>query len=311
MGSISRRGFLAASALASAGVGARGLEASVAGEGPQRRSRIGVSTYSFYQFRYPQWRPVEACLEQAARMGFDGVELLRRQIGEPTAQQMREAKRLAFSLGLDLIGYATHQTFLSADPAVRQKNVDDTIRFVEEAYAMGIPTIRVNTGNWGTSGSFDALMKSRGVETPAPGHTEEEAFGWVKAALERIVPHAERCGVVLGLENHWGLALTPEGLLRVLRDVPSPWLRATVDTGNFLEEPYDKIAQIAPQAVLLHAKTYFGGGRWYTLELDYARIASIVRAAGYRGYVSLEFEGNDEVVSGVGKSLAMLRRDFG
>ncbi len=311
MSGTTRRGFLGASALAAAGLRAAGQEPPQPGEAPLRRSRIGVSTYSFYQFRYPQWRPVEACLEQAARMGFDGVEILRRQVGEPTAQQMREYKRLAFSLGLDLIGYATHQTFLSADPAVRQKNVDDTVRFVEEAYAMGIPSVRVNTGNWGTSGSFDALMKNRGVEAPPPGRTDEEAFGWVKAALERIVPHAERCGVVLGLENHWGLALAPEGVLRVLRDVPSPWLRATVDTGNFLENPYDKIAQVAPHAALVHAKTYFGGGRWYTLDLDYGRIAAIVRAAGYRGYVSLEFEGNEDVVAGVGKSLAMLRQHFG
>lgn len=91
------------------------------------------------------------------------MEILRRQVGEPTAQQMREYKRRAFSLGLDLMGYSTHQTFLRPDPAERKKNRDDTVRFIEEAYAMGIPTVRVNTGRWDTSASFDELMKNRGV----------------------------------------------------------------------------------------------------------------------------------------------------
>jgi len=311
MAPMTRRSFVTASALAAAAGAAAGGQPAAAPPAPSRRpSRIGVSTYSFFQFRYKEHQPVEACIDLAASLGFDGVEILRRQVGEPTAQQMRAYKRQAFSLGLDLMGYSTHQTFLRPDPAERKRNVDDTVRFIEEAYAMGIPTVRVNTGRWDTSASFDDLMKNRGIEPALPGHTEEEAFGWVREAFEQIVPHAEKCGVVLGLENHWGLALTPAGVLRVLNDVKSPWLQATVDTGNFLEDPYERIAALAPRAVLVQAKTYYGGGRWYTLDLDYGRIAAILKAAGYRGYLSLEFEGNDEVVSGVSKSLAMLRQHF-
>jgi sugar phosphate isomerase/epimerase len=91
---------------------------------------------------------------------------------------------------------------------------------------------------------------------------------------------------VLGLENHWGLGRTPEGVLRVVDALKSPWLRVTLDTGNFLEEPYEKLEMLAPQAVLVQAKTYHGGGRWYTLELDYDRVAKMLRstatAATYR-----------------------------
>ena len=63
--------------------------------------------------------------------------------------------------------------------------------------------------------------------------------------------------------------------------------------------------------VLLQAKTYFGGGRWYTLELDYSRIAKLVKAAGFKGYVSLEFEGKEDPMTGVPKSLDLLRKHFG
>ena len=84
-----------------------------------------------------------------------------------------------------------------------------------------------------------------------------------------------------------------------------------MDTGNFLEEPYDKIAKIAPRAVFVQAKTYPGGGEFYTLELDYKRIARILADAGYKGWVSLEMEGKEAPETALPKSLAMLREAFG
>jgi sugar phosphate isomerase/epimerase len=61
----------------------------------------------------------------------------------------------------------------------------------------------------------------------------------------------------------------------------------------------------------VQAKTYYGGGEWYTLDLDYRRIARILREAGYTGYVSLEMEGKEDPETAVPKSLALLRRAFG
>jgi sugar phosphate isomerase/epimerase len=116
--------------------------------------------------------------------------------------------------------------------------------------------------------------------------------------------------VVLGLENHWGLARTPEGLLRIVNAVNSPWLGVTMDTGNFLEDPYERLAAIAPRTTYVHAKTYYGGGTWYALDLDYDRIAGLLHGVGFRGYVSLEYEGKEDAATAVPKSLAMLRRAF-
>jgi sugar phosphate isomerase/epimerase len=60
----------------------------------------------------------------------------------------------------------------------------------------------------------------------------------------------------------------------------------------------------------VQAKTYFGGGLWYTLELDYDRIAALLRKHRYRGYISLEYEGKEDPRTGVAKSLTLLRRAF-
>ena len=84
-----------------------------------------------------------------------------------------------------------------------------------------------------------------------------------------------------------------------------------MDTGNFRDDPYDKLAQLAPRVSYVQAKTYFGGGEWYTLDLDYKRIIQILRDAGYKGYVTIEFEGKEDPATGVPKSVDLLREALG
>ncbi len=276
------------------------------------KNRIGVSTYSFWHFdeNTSKWRDIEKCLETAADMGFDGVEILQVQMLDTSPATLQKIKRRAFSLGLDIMGFSTHQTFLTPDEPKRGDNILKTAQLLEQAYALGIPTMRVNTGRWGTSKNFDDLMAHRGIEPRLEGYTDEDGFKWVIDSFEKLIPEAEKRGVVMGLENHWGLGISPEGVLRVVDAVKSPWLQVTLDTGNFLEDPYERLKQLAPRTVLVQAKTYYGGGLWYTLDLDYARIATIMRDAGYRGYISLEMEGKEDPMTAVPKSLELLRKHF-
>jgi L-ribulose-5-phosphate 3-epimerase len=308
---IDRRRFLTGAVGATLVASAARSRADDAPSRPKRPNRIAVSTYSFWQFNRNDFRDIEKCIDLAADMGFDGVEILHRQMQDESNAYLQKLKQRAFRNGLDLCGFSTHQTFLSPKKEVRQKNVEDTQRYIELAYRLGIPTIRVNTGTWRTSKNFNELMKNRGVEPPLKGYTDEDGFGWVIDGLGQCLKKAEECGVVLGLENHWGLGRTPEGLIRIVDAVHSPWLQVTLDTGNFLEDPYSKLEKLADRAVLVQAKTYYGGGTWYSLDLDYGRIAEMLHQHGYRGYVSLEFEGKEDPQVGVPKSLALLRKAFG
>jgi L-ribulose-5-phosphate 3-epimerase len=308
-----RRGFLGLAGAAMAGL----TGAAPGQDGPtpsraRRRHSIGVSTYSFWQFR-GQRMGMAACIEKAAAMGFDGVEILHVQMEDESPSAVNKIKRQAHSLGMALMGFSTHQGFVYPDADLRRTNVQKTMYQIELAASLGIPTMRINTGRWGTIKSFDDFMAKKGIEPALEGHTEDEAFGWAIAAIEKLLPRAEACGVVLGLENHWGLGRTAEGVLRIVEAIKSPWLQMTLDTGNFLEDSYAQMEKMASSPVpiaLVQAKTYYGGGRWYALDLDYARIARILDDHNYRGWISLEFEGNDEAESAVPRSLAMLREHF-
>ena len=314
---MNRREFVTTSAAAVAAAAcAKTTEANTPVSNPQDSdnfipNRIAVSTYSFWRFRDDSKLTMSKCIDHAAKWGFDGVELLEIQMEEKSDSYLRKLKRQAFVNGMDLVGISTHQDFVSPDADERKKNVQKTNDSIELAYKLGIPTIRVNTGRWGTSKDFDDLMANKGIEPRLEGHTDDEAFKWVADSLSECAKVAEKCGVILGLENHWGLGRTAEGVMRVIKDVDSPWLRATLDSGNFFERRHEQFKMMAPETIFVQAKTYFGGGTWYTIDIDYHEIAKILQAVNYRGYISLEFEGKEDYQTAIPKSLAMLRKAFG
>ena len=315
---IDRRTFLSHSVSALAGAALVGPPPSTvraAGPSPQgattrpspRPNRIAVSTYSFWRFRPDSKLSIEQCIDEAAAMGFDAVEILHRQMEGEDNAYLQRLKQRALLNGVDLCGFSIHQGFVYREKDKRQKNVDHTLHCIDLAYRLGIPTIRVNTGRWNTTASFDELMANRGIEPRLEGVSDDEAYGWVIDSLKQCLDKAAECGVTLGLENHWGLGLTPEGVMRIVNAVNSPWLQVTMDTGNFLEDPYAKLEMLAPRTCFVQAKTYYGGGLWYTLDLDYPRIAKMLRKHNYRGYVSLEFEGKEDWRTAIPKSLKVLR----
>jgi len=285
-------------------------EDSAATKASTRKPRFAISTYSYWRYRDDSKLPIEDCIDLAAESGFDGVEILHRQMTDESNTYLQKLKRRAFVHGMDLCGFSTHQSFISPNADERKKNIEHTIHCIELAYQLGIPTIRVNTGRWNTIQDFDELMRNKGIEPRLEGYTDDQGFDWVIDSLEKCLPKAEECGVILGLENHWGLGRDAAGVLKVIQAIDSPWLKATLDTGNFLENQYEQYRQLAPHAVLVQAKTYFGGGKWYTLEIDYNEVAKTLQAANYQGYISLEFEGQEAFETAVPKSLELLRKAF-
>ncbi|MCA2965957.1 MAG: TIM barrel protein [Acidobacteriaceae bacterium] len=300
---LSRRALLAAGPLAS-------LSAAPAQTAsPNRRQPLAVSTYSFWHFRTERYS-IEKVIQHAADIGFDGVEILHRQMADESPAYVTRLKRLAFERGLALPMLSIHQDFVFPEQADRDKNITHTVKCVELAARLGIPCVRLNSGRWKTIKSFDDLMKVKGDEPALPGFNEQNAIDWCIDSIRKCLPVCEREGITLALENHWGLTTNIDTLLKIHAAVNSPWLGINLDTGNYPGEPYPGIAKLAPKATIVQAKTYYGGGEWYTLDLDYQRIAGILKQAGFKGWVSLEMEGKADPLGAVQKSYDQLRAAF-
>lgn len=313
----SRRGFLKTAGAWSAGglLGAGASSSAVsptrpaADNGWARGSKLGISTYSYWHFDGPPI-PIKDVIDEASAIGVGGVDVLHRQMPRETPEYARELRRYAFSQGVDLICLSIHQDFVTPDERQREHHINHTKYALDLAAQMGIPCIRVNSGRWGTIDSFDKLMAEGGNEPPLDGYTREDAFQWCIDAFKKCVPVARDKGVVMALENHWGLTSSADGVLRIVEAVDSPWLQVLADTGNFPDQTYSQLETLASHSILVSAKTYYGGGEWYTLDLDYERIAQIFRDAGFEGYVTLEFEGTADPGPAVRKSLSRISDAF-
>ena len=276
---------------------------------PTRRQPLAVSTYSFWHFKTERYS-IEKVIEHAAAIGFDGVEILHRQMVDESPAYVTKLKRMAFERGLALPMLSIHQDFVFPEAVERDKMIAHTVGCVELAARLGIPCVRLNSGRWKTIKSFDDLMKVKGDEPAIAGYTEQNAIDWCVESIRKCLPVCEREGITLALENHWGLTTNIETLLKIHKAVGSPWLGINMDTGNYPGDPYAGITKLAPQATIVQAKTYYGGGEWYTLDLDYPRIAKILKSAGFKGWVSLEMEGKADPLGAVQKSYDLLRKAF-
>jgi sugar phosphate isomerase/epimerase len=275
--------------------------------------KLAVSSYSFHRFgKGPEGdvRPsFGAMIEACARWGIDGLELLGVHFENTEPQTLHALKQHAFRHGVTLVAVSAHDNFVTPDAAKRRGEIDRLCRWVDVAYALGAPAVRAFGGRWATCPDFAAFMAARGKEPPLPGHTEEDGYAWTREAFGIAAYTAGRRGVTLLLENHWGFTGTAAGVLRILREVDSPWLEVVLDTGNFnfCADPYVEMAAIAPHARMVHAKTYDGGGIYYTAELEYPRIFRLLKDAGFDGWVSIEFEGRAHPEEAIPAGLARLR----
>ncbi len=278
--------------------------------------KLATSSYSFHRFgEGPEGndRPtLHEMVERCADLGLDGLELLGYHMDDTSPETLNALRGFAAQKGIALVAVSAHHNFVNPDAEKRRANLDVLAKWVDVAHDLGSIAVRAFGGRWSTRRVFAEYMAANGEEPPIEGYTDEDGFAWNAEAFKIASYYAGRKGIFIALENHWGFTGTSAGVLRILRDVDSPWLKVVLDTGNFNYRPdqYAEMAELAPHAIMVHAKTYFGGGLYYSANLDYRRIGRMLKEAGFRGYVSIEFEGRAHPDQGLKDSVAMLREAF-
>lgn len=140
------------------------------------------------------------------------------------------------------------------------------------------------------------------------GADENDAAKWVVEILKRSAEYAQSKGVILGLENHGGITLYAKRIVEIVEAVDHPWVGINLDTGNFRSDPYAQMATCLPYAVNAQFKVtirYEDGRRE---ACDWDRVMKMFAEAGYRGYVSLEHEGEkDDPATAIPRQLRRLR----
>ena len=239
----------------------------------------------------PPTMTLEDFILECSRLGLDGTELTSYYFpAELTDDYLRRLKHLAFRLGLDISGTAVANDFCLPHGDDREQQLRHVEQWVDHAAVLGAPVIRIFSGAPGSDQSLD------------------EAHRLAVEGIERCCEYAGQNGVFLALENHGGLTETADGMLGLVRDVKSPWFGVNLDTGNFYSEDiYADLARLAPYAVNVQVKVAVRPKRGDKQPTDFSRIASILRTAGYRGYVVLEYEEPEDPRTACPRYLEQLR----
>jgi sugar phosphate isomerase/epimerase len=231
---------------------------------------------------------------KARELGVDGVEYVNQFFFNKAkdTQYLNELKSRCDSEGVesllimcDLEGELGHP-----DSAERRQAVENHYKWVDAAKFLGCHSIRVNAAS---QGSY------------------EEQQQLAADGLSSLAEYADQAGINVLVENHGGLSSNGAWLSGVMEMVGNPRVGTLPDFGNFcirMEgyspdnptpeclESYDRykgVTELMPYAKGVSAKTHDFNSQGEEVHTDYEKMMRIVLDAGYRGYVGIEYEGNN------------------
>jgi sugar phosphate isomerase/epimerase len=272
--------------------------------------RTAICHYSFHRTCKEKNWTVDDVAAAVKRAGAEAVDFHVRLLGDAADvdQQIRDA---VAKHGLVLSGLSCSNHFGQKDAAASAEHVELVKGWLELAAKVEAPVSRI-------FGGADLPFDKR--DDPAE---QAAARQRLLRDLEQVVPVAEKLGVVLALENHGSFPGLGSEQADIVRTVDSPYLRATIDVGNYMQVggvPHEEVATAAPYAAYVHYKDFkkipddsrpvgyrcqgvtLGDG-----EVDLKACYQALKTAGYDGFIALEYEGQEDEAAGVARSIQAMR----
>ena len=271
---MNRRTLLGNSALLAAAGVARGAAAE--GESkPPLPFKISLAQWSLHRGIFARKIDPLDFARIANGYGIDAIEYVN-QFFKDRARDRRylgELKRRAAGEGVwsALIMVDDEGKLGDGDDARRARAIEDHKKWLEAAAYLGCHSVRVNAHADGSA---------------------EEASRRVADGLRRLTELAEPFGLNVIVENHGGLTADGTWLARTLGRVGHPRCGALPDFGNFEDhDRYQGVRELMPLARAVSAKSHAFDAEGNETRTDYLRMMKIVTAAGFHGYVGIEYEG--------------------
>ena len=228
----------------------------------------------------------------AGVLDVGGVDIIAEQMPKRTKRYWLEVKKRCTDLRLTIASLSPGNDFGKPTERQRRAQVDSIKRWVEAAWVMGSPCLRIFAG-WPPKEQAQAL--------------------WPKMiqCIRSCAKAAAQAGVTLAVEphNHGGFVSSSRQALRLIREVASPWVGINLDTGNYLEKDfYAGLEATLPYAPHVVAKVHDLDARGEAIGFNYGRIFTMLKRHQYHGFVTLEYEGRADEVSAVPRAIKLLKR---
>ncbi|MCI4670115.1 MAG: sugar phosphate isomerase/epimerase [Bacteroidia bacterium] len=224
------------------------------------------------------------------KFGINAVELLNIYFMDKALDKvyLKDFKQMTDGLGVKnlLIMIDREGDLATPNSRSRKEAVLNHFKWVEAAASLGCHSIRVNAKGEGTRDQ----VKEAGID-----------------GLSQLGKFAQNLNINVIVENHGGYSSDGGWLSSMLKAVDMPNVGALPDFGNFCikgtprgkgecEDGYDRykgVGELMPFAKGLSAKSYTFDQDGEETTIDYKRMLKVAQDAGYKGYIGIEFEGDE------------------
>ncbi len=285
-----RRDFLKVAGMAaasSAGLGftqATGSKDAPAGTHPRLLS--GCCAYSYASYLKSGRMTMEQFILKGVELGVQGVDITTYWLKSSDAPYLASLRRFAYRNGMPFSGAAIGTNMCQPDAAKRKEELEKIRKWVDATELLGASHLRVFGG-----------------ELPA-GSADEQGIQWVVETMKPACDYAAQKGIIIGIESHGGITSKAANIVAILKKVDSPFAGCNLDISNFQEDPYEQIETCLPYATHAHIRDFYGEAR---KPLDLDRVWQLFVKAGYRGYMSAEYEGAEDAMTGVPKLIDKIK----
>jgi L-ribulose-5-phosphate 3-epimerase len=257
------------------------------------RLRPGIVAYSFRKNFANHTMTYEDLIRLASDSGLDGIDTTAYWFPDTSPAFLASLRNTAYRNAISLYSLAVRVRLCQPTPELQTAEVENCKKWVDVAERVGAGHVRVFGG---------AIPK---------GASEQQGIAWAVDVLKRSAEYAGAKGIVLGVEDDGGLTTTAEPTVEIVKQADSPFAGINLDTGNFPKNGYRQVALCIPYATSVHFKVRISDENGNKEKADWPRLADMFRTAGYKGYLSLEFEENDDATVAVPPLLAELTRVVG
>ena len=287
---LRRRDFLKTAGMVS--VGSLGLSLG-AGDEPAQRAVVtgarllpGCCAYSYGSYLGKGKMTMEQFILEAVNLGVLGVDITTYWLKSTEPAYLASLRNFAYRHGMPFSGLAIGADLCQPEGPKRKEVIETMRKWVDATELAGASHLRVF-----------------GDKLPA-GATEERGVQWVIETMKVACEYAASKGVILGLETHSGLSTKAANVVAILRGVDSPYAGCNLDISNFRENPYEQIQTCLPYATHAHIRDFYGEPK---KPLDLDRVWQMFTQSGYKGYMSVEYEGEEDAMSGVPKLINKIK----
>jgi len=260
--------------------------------------KLGLCSWSVHKSMEAGKMDFMGLLKYCAKdLKLGGIDIIADHLPKKDKKSLIEYKKMATDLQLTIACLSPGNNFGKPKAEERKAEVEAVKIWLEAAYILGAPVLRIFSG-W-----------------PQAYQDKEKLWPEMVACIRECAETAKESGIVLAIEPHndGGFLPTAVDTLRLIKEINSQWVKINLDTGNYQDpDNYKAIEDTIAYAPHIHAKVHHISDDAKELVFDFDKIFSILKQADYRGFFSLEFEGQDffgqDEFKYIPKAVEMLKR---